>query len=193
MGSFFVALFGTAILLGAYISDSSSSRRAGARIKSDTDRVKFWMNRVLDGGADYNLDTKIYRDSRFAQELVDKFNALLDSMPEMKGNRMTPLSYSDKNVHDKVVVLKMMELAKIGKIPYMWMNGNMWSYQLFSVLYERPSKEALIAFYKWYENEMRTHGEPNTRIVAELSQSGYPICWYFVEGTLYPGQYRRLW
>ena len=156
-------------------------------------RIGRWRSRVLDGEMDYRIETRIERDAIYQASLLEDFNSLLSSIHGMDGIKMLPLSYGKKNKHDKIRILKMVEMAKHGKIPYMWMGGEMRTFELSSALSCRPPREGLIAFYKWYEGEMRSHGDPSTTILADVSPDGYPITWYFAEGTMFPEQHRRLW
>lgn len=190
MGAFFAALFGIIYICIVLSKENQSSSRYEERIKVQKTRSRLWYDKVNNGPLNnYEFSQKIQADQEFCNDLFNECNKILESIPELDGIHMAPLSANPKNRLDKLRIMEMVYNARTGDVPVLWLSGWIYSFDFFCALPRRPSASGIRAFFKWYESELRKNGYPEATILA-IEEGGFPVAWYFTDGATPPEQIR---
>lgn len=134
----------------------------------------------VSGRYDFEFEKKFHSDSQFRESLFKECNHILGSIPELNGAQMPPLgsSRNKEKEYDKQRVLEMIYNAKSGNISSLFSSGYMMSFEFLLVFPQRPTSEGLIAFFRWYQDELRKNGYKEATI-KPFYMNEFPVAFYF--------------
>ena len=190
MELFIIVVFAIIYIVAKCVSEKEE-KKYNSSVKSKTERNN-WEQDNFDYQTANKINLRIERDFQYQEQLRNEFNEFIKMIPDMGDNYMSPLSNNKSNSYDKVRVLTMYEMSKMGKFSWIWDGGYLNTYSVLCVFHDRPSDSALTSFFKLYEDRMRKNGMPSLRIVAEVTDKGYPVKLYDSRAW-HPKSATRLW
>lgn len=169
-------------------------RKYMAAPKEQLLQVKIWRDKTMNLDDDKRLTDKLIGDRKYQEKLISRANDVMKTIPGLDDIWMMPPAYPEDFYASRrrMVLMKMFFYVKAGKIPSEWGAGWIFSKAITNLLNRELSNQEIIAFFKWYESELKKNGYPDADIKAKVLTNGYPVEWHFAECSDLKGL-RKMW
>lgn len=195
--SLFATLFGLLFLLASTSKERAEINQATKRADAHERERAEIEGQAVDKDLDHQIRHRVRDNETLRNAAIKKCNDKLNLIPGFEGCRLR--DYYDYCVDkvDYIDFLVAMELAEHGKVSFWTLSRSIPATGFRNLFSCAISDKQMIAFFKWYERELRRHGFNKAMIKAVTNAYGEIQFWFFEGHSVIPlanvAPTKRMW
>lgn len=163
-----------------------------------THKTRNWREKVMRPETDKDETDLLRENAKHQEKLTEKVDRFLNEIPGFEDVHMIRRpKHKDTYQEDykvfrrRMCLVKMIFFAENGKVPTEWAASWIFTRYITSVLDKEVTADAIIEFFKRYEETLMKNGYADADLRAKIVD-GYPVEWHFADGSR-EKNLKRMW